>query len=217
MYFLKAGVYALLIYLNILHLGTTLNYLVSFLLVGAIFADSKNVNVRNLLLVIAVCQILTLLLLETSYLFLMLVQTKATFLLDGAVAALLLLSLYGMRLGVYYRVEISNYIRLKLDMPEQKYDIVFADNVILKVLSLYQFLVVFGSAVLVYYGYLYYEALSSQADYIQPLFEQYIGFGQQFWEAHRLLLLLFDVFLLLSLTTGAQTIDTRTYQDGASL
>lgn len=203
--------YAFLLILNIIPVPLLLEYVFVCLLIGVIFADSKNRNTRALMLIISV---VTMLMFSTSDGLLLVLEAwnhEKLYYMDAIRNIHFIACLMMLKLAILYRHEISTFVFDKLNLKRPNYALLMSEALILRFLNIYMSIFFILSSVTAYVGYQYVHSLATnKADLIDAAHSLYVKFAMMNWIGMALAMIFVYLIIILTLNRSASELDART-------
>ena len=206
----KVVIYSILLVINIVPTTEILELLSVYILIGFIFADCKNQNIRSLMLVMSLAMFVTFQISDGVLYLLEQIVWEKTYIADALYNISILMGLWIMRLCVLYRSELNNTIRKALHIKTESYQRVLADTLMLRFLSLYIGVNAILAMITSFYGYkkfnLAEQGLISESESIEEI---YINFASTHWVVMGIGMICIYVIMIMSTSSKNQRADLR--------
>ena len=206
--------YVVIITATVLYTKTSIfGYFLLFLLISTIYAHSKNINIRSLLLISTfglVCSYLI-----TDFVSFALFRTdfqkfQYGYLYRSLIFDICLLScLTTIRYLIFFRNEIANTIRGCLKLPTERYEILMADTWLLRFFDCYRAVFCLAVSYIYYLYYAYYTKLESDSITAEQILEKIMMTSGGLYLVMGVIFGSIPILLILTLTAFAQKIDIR--------
>ena len=215
--FFKALFYFGLFLLNIIPVvDPTLNFFFFALLIGALYARSRNRNVRSLLKVISGIMLLVYSVDTAINVTFITFGFRNEFWMDLVKHGSWILGLLVLRFGVFYRVEVDHCFRRLFAIRQPTFEVVVAETVIVRYFSMLAGVYSTITAFHLYFSYYFCRTLAQySAPESSPYFHGYINTAEFLAHTANIGIALLYMLLLLVLHTKAQTIDHRRKNNNA--